>query len=206
MKQYLYLVTDEALCLHHSLEDVVSAAVKGGIGMVQIREKELNTREFISRAKALRRILTPSHIPLIINDRVDVALAVEASGVHIGQTDMPYPLARKLLGKNAIIGISVENEEQVLQANDWDVDYIAASPVFETATKTDIVTAWGLDGIQRIRQLSKHTLVGIGGLNSSNIKATIHAGLDSVAVVSAICSSPDPQRATEELCRLIDKG
>lgn len=203
MNKYLYLVTDEALCLHHSLEDVVSAAVRGGVGMVQIREKELNTSAFISRAKRLKHILAPKHIPLIVNDRVDVALAVTADGVHLGQNDMPYPIARKLLGKNAIIGISVENEEQVLQANHWDVSYIAASPVFKTATKTDTITEWGVDGIRRIRQLSKHTLVGIGGLNSSNIKACLTAGLDGIAVVSAICSSVDPQQATKTLREFI---
>ena len=125
----LYLVTDRDLSLGRSLEEVVSEAVSGGVTMVQLREKDAPTGEFIDLAGRLMNMLKPLGIPLIINDRVDVAMAVDADGVHIGQSDMPYEIARKLLGPDKIIGLSVENFEDIEKANALDVDYIGISPV-----------------------------------------------------------------------------
>lgn len=171
--------------------------------MVQLREKDVSTRFFLSEAERVKKLLAPYHVPLIINDRVDVALAVGADGVHIGQEDMPYPLARKLLGGRAIIGLSVETKEQVLEAEAYDVDYLGVSPIFETPTKTDTKGSWGLDGLAEVRRLSRHRLVAIGGLNAANAESVIRAGADAVAVVSAICSAPDPQQAAAELNQVI---
>lgn len=199
----LYLVTDRALSLGRPLEDVILAAVKGGVSMVQLREKDVSTRFFLAEAEHVKNLLAPYHVPLIINDRVDVALAIGADGVHIGQEDMPYPLARKLLGGRAIIGLSVETKEQVLEAEAYDVDYLGVSPIFETPTKTDTKGSWGLDGLAEVRRLSRHRLVAIGGLNAANAESVIRAGADAIAVVSAICSAPDPQQAAAELNRII---
>jgi thiamine-phosphate pyrophosphorylase len=198
----IYLVTDRDLCLGRPLESVILEAVQGGVDMVQLREKQASTRIFIEEALRIKQLLAPYRIPLIINDRVDVALAVEADGVHIGQEDMPYPLARKLMGEEAIIGLSVETEDQVLEAEAYDVDYLGVSPIFLTPTKTDTKGAWGLDGLARVRQLSRHRLVGIGGIHAGNAEAVVRAGADSLAVVSAICSAPEPRLAAETLSRI----
>ena len=133
----IYLVTDQASCKHFSLETIVKKARAAGISCVQLREKTLNTKDFLTRALTLMALLKPVRIPLIINDRVDIALAAGADGVHIGQSDMPYTLARKLLGDHRIIGLSVETWEDVVAAQDMDLDYIGVSPVFATPTKTN---------------------------------------------------------------------
>jgi thiamine-phosphate pyrophosphorylase len=151
-------------------------------------------------------MLAPFGVPLIINDRVDVALAVGAEGVHVGQDDMPYKTARSLMGPDAIIGLSVETWEDVEEAEGLDCDYIGVSPVFETPTKTDTKGSWGLEGLAKIRAFSRHRLVAIGGLNASNAEDTVKAGADCLAIVSAICSAPDPERASKELVDIIVKN
>jgi thiamine-phosphate pyrophosphorylase len=199
----VYLVTDRASLSGKSLDDVILLAVKGGAAMVQLREKEVSTRFFIEEARRIKKILAPYTVPLIINDRVDVALAVGADGVHIGQEDMPYPLARKLLGPGAIIGLSVETPEQVEAAEAFDVAYLGVSAIFATPTKTNTRHHWGLDGLRKVRAMTRHPLVAIGGINASNAAEVMQAGADSLAVVSAICSVPDPQKAAEYLRRII---
>lgn len=199
----LYFVTDRDLCGSRSLIDVVRLAVQGGATCVQLREKDLPTRLFVEEALAVKGLLAPFHVPLIINDRIDVALAVAAEGVHIGQDDMPYAIARKLMGPKAVIGLSVESWDDVEKARALDADYLGVSPVFETPTKTDTKGMWGLEGLARIRAHCRHPLVGIGGLNASNAADVIQAGADSVAVVSAVCSAPDPQAATKHLSQII---
>jgi thiamine-phosphate pyrophosphorylase len=199
----VYLVTDRTSLSGKSLDDVILLAVKGGAAMVQLREKDVSTRFFIEEARRIKKILAPYTVPLIINDRVDVALAVGADGVHIGQEDMPYPLARKLLGPGAIIGLSVETPEQVEAAEAFDVAYLGVSAIFATPTKTNTRHHWGLDGLRKVRAMSRHPLVAIGGINASNAAEAMQAGADSLAVVSAICSAPDPRKAVEHLQRII---
>jgi len=200
----LYLVTDRDLCGGRPLDEIVLAAVRGGAACVQLREKNLPTRSFVEEAKSIKALLAPFQVPLIINDRIDVALAVGVEGVHIGQEDMPYPLARRILGRGVIIGLSVETWDDVEQAEEWDVDYLGVSPVFETPTKTDTRGSWGLEGIARIRAYSRHPLIAIGGLNAANAGAAMQAGADGIAVVSAICAAPDPFLTSRELCLIID--
>jgi len=202
----LYLVTDRDLCSGHPLEEVVLTAVRGGAACVQLREKNLPTRAFVEEAMRIKALLAPFDVPLIINDRIDVALAIGAEGVHIGQEDMPYPLARRILGSRVIIGLSVETWEDVELAEQWDVDYLGISPVFETPTKTDTKGSWGLAGIAKIRAYSRHPLVAIGGLNAANAGAVMQAGANGIAVVSAICSAPDPFLAAQELAGIIDNN
>ncbi|MBU0973145.1 MAG: thiamine phosphate synthase [Proteobacteria bacterium] len=196
----IYLVTDASACTHHLLETIVAKAVQAGISCVQLREKHLDTRSFLARAQGLKTILAPARIPLIINDRVDIALAVGADGVHLGQTDMPYSMARRLLGPRALIGLSVETWEDVVAAQDLALDYLGVSPIFPTPTKTDTKAPWGLDGLARIKAYSRHPLVAIGGLNAKNTAPVIRAGAHCIAVVSAVCSALDPFGAARELC------
>lgn len=195
----LYLVTDRALSLGRDLEWVVGEAVKGGVSMVQLREKDMDTRGFIDLGSRLLRLLRPLGVPLIINDRVDVALAVDADGVHIGQSDMPYETARRLLGPDKIIGLSVENMDELRQAESLDVDYVAVSPVYSTATKTDTAAPFGLDGLREAVRLTRHPVVAIGGMNENTAPAVFAAGADGIAVVSAICNAPDPAAASARL-------
>ncbi len=199
----LYLVTDRALCGEKPLEEVVLQAVRGGASCVQLREKEVPTRFFVEEALRIKALLAPFRVPLIINDRLDVALAVGAEGVHVGQQDMPYETARRLMGPRAIIGLSVETWADVERAETLDCDYLGVSPIFATPTKTDTKEPWGLDGLARIRAFSRHPLVAIGGLHAGNADAAVLAGADSVAVVSAICAAPDPFQASEALAGII---
>lgn len=199
----LYLVTDRSLSLGRPLEYVVEEAVKGGVTMVQLREKECSSKDFYLQAVALKACLKPYNIPLIINDRLDIALACDAEGLHIGQSDLPYEVARKIWGKDKIIGLSVENTQDALAANKLDVDYIGISPVFGTPTKSDTAEALGLTGVREISHMSKHPSVGIGGINNSNARKIIQAGADGISVVSAIMSAADPRLAASQLCDIV---
>ncbi len=200
----LYLVTDRGLCGGRSLEAVVAQAVQGGVACVQLREKQLGTRAFVELAVALKALLAPAGVPLIINDRLDVALAAGADGLHVGQEDMPCGQVRRLMGPRAIIGLSVETWEDVERAQVLDVDYLGVSPVFPTPTKTDTKAAWGLEGIRRIKAFARQPLVAIGGLNPANAAAAVRAGADGIAVVSAICASADPMLAARDLTDRIE--
>ena len=198
----IYLVTDTAACLEKPLETVVADAVRGGVVCVQLREKDASTRDILKKALALKAVLKPAGIPLIINDRVDIALAAGADGVHLGQSDMPCGLAREILGPRAIVGLSVETWEDVESAEKLDVNYLGVSPIFPTATKTDTGEPWGLEGLHRIRAYSRHPLVAIGGINHSNAAAVLGAGAHGLAVISAVCSAENTFEATRGLVRI----
>ena len=152
----VYLVTDRELCLGRPLDEVVLAAVRGGAGAVQLREKHADSREFLALARALVSRLQPMGIPLIVNDRADIALAAGAAGLHVGQSDLPPEDARRLMGENAIIGLSVETREELLAAEKLDIDYVGISPVFATPTKTDTREPWGLSGLRCNSLIIKH--------------------------------------------------
>jgi thiamine-phosphate pyrophosphorylase len=199
----LYLVTDRGLCGNRLLEDVAHQALVGGAACIQLREKDVSTRFFVEEARKMKNLTARFRVPLIINDRIDVALASEADGVHIGQDDMPYAEARKLMGTEAIIGLSVETWDDVVEAEALDVNYLGVSPIFETPTKTDTKGNWGLEGLARIKAYSRHPLVAIGGLNASNAKGVVMAGADCIAVVSAICAASDPLLASREINDII---
>jgi thiamine-phosphate pyrophosphorylase len=200
----LYFVTDRGLCGNKPLEEVVIEAVKGGAAYVQLREKDVSTGFFLEEAKRIKKLLEQYRVPLIINDRVDVALACGAEGVHIGQEDMPYEIVRKLMGQKAIIGLSVETWEDVKASQKMDVNYIGVSPVFSTPTKTDTKGAWGLEGLAKIKAFSRHPLVAIGGINESNVSEVVKAGADCIAVVSAICASPHSEAAARRINKMIN--
>lgn len=201
----LYLVTDSTLSLGRPIEDVVAAAVEGGVTVVQLREKTASTLDFYNLAVRLKKLLAGTGVPLIINDRIDIALAVDADGVHIGQSDMPYAVARKLLGPNKIIGLSCDNDEQLVAANDLEADYVAVQ-AFGTATKLDAKHPVGIDGVLRSRALTNHPLVAIGGIHLDNAAEVYAMGADGIAVVSEIMSAADPTKASRDLLREIDRG
>ena len=201
----LYLVTDRSLSKGRSTAEIVAAAVAGGVSCIQLREKSCGTREFLNEALALQPLLKSRNIPLIINDRLDIALAIEADGVHLGQSDMPIGMARKIAGDSLIIGISAESVDDALRAEQEGADYIGISPVFSTPTKTDIAPPLGLEGVRQIRALVDIPLVGIGGINSDNAESVLAAGADGIAVVSAIVSAADPAGAAKKLKTLIDQ-
>ena len=202
----LYLVTDRPLAQGRDISWIVREAVAGGVTMVQLREKDCSTGEFIALAKELKSVLHPLGIPLIINDRIDVALAVDADGVHIGQSDMPYAMARQLLGPDKIIGLSVETLDEVIAANALDVDYIGISPVYATPTKTDTLPPFGLEGVAEVLRLSRHRCVAIGGMNRDTIGEVIARGVEGAAVVSAIVAADSPRCASEELAAIIKRN
>lgn len=194
----LYLVTDRYLLQGGDLESLVLDAVKGGVTAVQLREKDCSTREFVDIGRRLKMILAPSSIPLIINDRVDIALAVDADGVHVGQSDMDCKDIRRLLGEEKVVGLSLESIDQLQEAAACDIDYLGVSPIFATATKTDAGPAWGLEGLAKLRSLTERKLIAIGGVHASNLTSVLKAGADGVAVVSEICAAVNP--CTAALC------
>lgn len=198
----LYLVTDDQQDLA-TLKRIVKKAVEGGVTMVQVREKHGDVRAFIERAQAVKDILKDTNVPLIINDRVDVALAVDADGVHIGQSDMPATIARELIGPNKILGLSIENEEQLAEANSLPIDYIGLSAIFATPTKTNTKKHWGIDGLKMALETTSLPIVAIGGINESNIPQLSATGVHGLALVSAICHAEDPKAASEYLLGLM---
>ncbi|MGR5137174.1 thiamine phosphate synthase [Vibrio jasicida] len=198
----LYLVTDDQQDLA-TLKRVVRKAVEGGVTMVQIREKHGDVRAFIERAQAVKAILKDTDVPLIINDRVDVALAVDADGVHLGQSDMPATVARELIGPNKILGLSIENEEQLAEADSLPIDYIGLSAIFATPTKTNTKKHWGIDGLKMALETTSLPIVAIGGINESNIPQLSTTGVHGLALVSAICHAEDPKAASEYLLGLM---
>ncbi|EMB9232009.1 thiamine phosphate synthase [Vibrio harveyi] len=198
----LYLVTDDQQDLA-TLKRVVRKAVEGGVTMVQVREKHGDVRAFIERAQAVKDILKDTDVPLIINDRVDVALAVDADGVHLGQSDMPAIIARELIGPNKILGLSIENEEQLAEADSLPINYIGLSAIFATPTKTNTKKFWGIDGLKMALETTSLPIVAIGGINESNIPQLSATGVHGLALVSAICHAEDPKAASEYLLGLM---
>lgn len=202
----LYLVTDRELAGDRPILEIVKAAVQGGVTCVQLREKDCSTLDFIDQALAIKNFLKARGVPLIINDRVDVALAIEADGVHLGQTDMPLNIAQKIIGDSMIIGISAESLEDAVEAEKGGADYLGVSPIYATPTKTDTAPPLGLDGLRMIRAAVRLPLVGIGGLNRDNSAAVIENGGDGVAVVSAIVAADDPAAAAANIKQVIDRA
>lgn len=199
----LHLVIGRKDCLHHSMEYIIEQAIENGITSIQLREKSCSTKELIQSAKWIKEVLNHTKIPLIINDRVDVALAVDAEGVHLGQQDLDYKRARRLLGGKIIVGISVENLGQANELQNSDVDYLGVSPLFPTHTKLDLAGPWGIEGLKTLHKISQHKLVAIGGINQRNLSQVLSAGATGVAIVSAICSSKEPGKIVREFKEMI---
>jgi thiamine-phosphate pyrophosphorylase len=199
----LYLVTDRDLCGTRGVEAVVAEAVAGGATMVQLRDDVTPDAALVARARRLVTLLKSTGVPLIVNNRVEIAIAAGAAGVHVGQSDTPAALVRSRLGPAAIVGLSITAAEQLAAVPAGIVDYLGVGPVFTTATKPDAAPAMGLAGLAEIRALTELPIVAIGGLSEANAGSAIAAGADGVAVVSAICSAGSPRLAAQELLGLV---
>jgi thiamine-phosphate pyrophosphorylase len=195
----LYLCTDQGYLGERSFADIIEEAIAGGVTMLQIREKNACTREFFETACVARNITKARRIPLVINDRLDVALAVDADGLHIGQSDLPLQAARKIAGSKLFIGVSAGTVEDALAAEKDGADYLGAGAVFPTGSKDDAGSAIGLDGLARICTAVKIPVVAIGGIGLANAADVMKSGAAGIAVISAILAQKDIKAASETL-------
>ncbi|WP_291789349.1 thiamine phosphate synthase [Cecembia sp.] len=202
----LYLVTDEDLCLGRDFFWVVEEAIKGGVDIVQLREKSLPLEDFIKKAEKLKFICDQYRVPLIINDSVEVAKKVDAQGLHIGQEDTGIIEARSLLGANKPLGLSLESMEDLYKPHSEEAWYYGVSPIYATPTKMDTKTEWGLEGLAQLRKATEKPLVAIGRIKIENSSSIISYGADCLAVVSGICSAPSPAHAAETFRKKIEAG
>lgn len=198
----LYLCTDRELMTTDTIEEAVELAIMGGATIVQLREKECSGREFLEIARGVKQVTDAYEIPLIINDRLDIALAVDADGVHLGQNDIPAATARELLGRRKILGVSAFNAELALQAQKDGADYIGVGDIFGTSTKADThhVTR---EELLKIREKVKVPIVAIGGINQSNVQQLKGTGINGVAVISAVIGARDITEAAKEMVELV---
>jgi thiamine-phosphate pyrophosphorylase len=206
----LYALIDPAIPGGRTLIEL-ARRIAGSATLVQLRDKHASTRVMVEEARALRAVLEPNNIPLLVNDRVDVALAAEADGVHIGQDDMAPDDARLLLGRSAIIGLSIKTVEQAKVAPLDFLDYVAIGGVYGTTSKANTAAPIGIDGLRAIVQIIRardphYPICAIAGINSGNVADVIAAGADGVAVISALSLAPDPAGAAKDLRALVDSG
>lgn len=198
----LCLVTDGRLGRGRALAEIVAAAVRGGATMVQLREKEATTRAFLEQARALKAMLAPLGAPFLVNDRLDIALAVDADGLHVGQHDMPVAEARRLLGPDKIVGLSITEARQAERADAAAADYLGVGPIYPQQTKDAAAPPLGVEGLREIRRLTPKPILAIGGLTPDNVASVLAAGADGLAVVSAIVAADDPEAAARRFMRL----
>ena len=194
----LYLVTDPALCAQRGLEATVMAAVRGGVSVVQLRDKHASDEEMIAQAIRLKALLDEYEVPMIINDRIEVALASGADGLHIGQSDGDPVEARRRLGEDALIGLSVQTLEQLKALDVERIDYLGLGPVHATPTKPDHAAPLGIEGLTQLVRSSPLPTVAIGGISLANAGEVMTSGTDGLAVVSALCSAEDPAAAAQQ--------
>ena len=198
----VYLCTDRDLMSTQTLEEAVEEAIKGGATLIQLREKNCSSKEFYDTAVSIKKITEKYNVPLIINDRVDIALAVDAEGVHVGQSDLPAKVVRKILGKDKIIGVSARNPELAVKAYEDGADYLGVGAMYATSTKKDAMVIT-MEELAKIRNSVPIPIVVIGGVNENNISDFKGTGIDGVAVVSAIISKPDIEEAARNLKQLV---
>lgn len=202
----LYLVLDPDLCGGAAgMVSTAKAAAENGATVVQLRAPSWKKKQWLETARALKAVLAPLGVPLIINDQIDVALAVDADGVHIGQDDLPPAETRRLIGPGKLLGVSVSDFAELAAVPTEGVDYIGIGPIQSTATKPDAGAATGVSGFQALAAAAKWPKVAIGGIKLSHCAPLFAAGADGVAVVSAICGQPDPAKAAAELAAEIAK-
>lgn len=199
----LYLVTDEHLARGRDLAGIVAWAIDGGVTCVQVRDKSGATRRLLERVRAVRAVASPRGVPVLVDDRLDVALAADADGVHLGQDDLPAKDARRLLGPARILGVTAADPAAARRAECDGADYIGSTAVYPTATKPDAGPAIGLDGLSAIVRAVRIPVVGIGGINRENAALVLAAGVAGIAVVSAILGAPDPRLAAAELATVV---
>lgn len=195
----LYLVTDRSILKGRDIFKAVEDAIKGGVTLLQLREKDISTSDFYNLALKMKTLSKYYNIPLIINDRLDIALAIDADGLHIGQDDMPIKIARKLLGKNKLLGYSVSNIEEAIYGEINGADYLGAGPVYPTGSKADAGNPIGFDGLKIIRGSVSIPIVGIGGIGLSNISEVKSSGIDGISLISAILGNSNIEESSKIL-------
>ena len=196
----LYLVTDRRW-LKEPLEDVVDLCIENGVSFVQLREKRANEDEFLDLAKRVKKVTDKHNVPFVINDNVKIAKLIDADGVHIGQEDMALENARKLLGKDKIIGVSVGSLEEAIEAEKGGADYLGVGSIFKTKSKSDAEKI-SIKDLEKITSSVSIPCVGIGGINEKNIGELKGSGLDGVALISAILKAEDIESAAKTMCDL----
>lgn len=194
----LYLVTDRSLMSSATLSEAVEQAVLGGCTMVQLREKRISSLDFFNLAKEIKNITRKYNVPLIINDRIDIAMSVGADGIHIGQSDIPARAARRIIGKNMLLGVSASCLREAVQAQNDGADYLGVGAIFPTGTKSD-AKAVSFDELRKIRREISLPIVAIGGINEENVNRFTGIGIDGLAVVSAVISKPNIREAAASL-------
>lgn len=202
----LYVVTDRPLAQGRPLEKVVAAAIRGGAGCVQLREKTAETREFLNLARSLRRLTREEGVTFIVNDSLEIALEVEADGVHLGQEDLPLDVARRLSKGGLLIGVSTHSPEQALEAQWGGAGYVNLGPIFSTSTKGRLIEGLGTGFIRETAPKLRIPFTTMGGVHLNNVEEVILAGADRVAVVSEIMAAPDPERAARETIEAIRRA
>lgn len=202
----LYVVTDRSLSLGRGNEEVVRRAIAGGATMIQYREKSLTDDEMADEAARLLRVCRAAGVPLIVNDRVEVAKRTGADGLHVGQGDLDPAEARRILGPGALVGVSVHDAAEAREAERKGADYVGANGLFPTATKTDLGAPIGLDGLARIAAATSLPVVAIGGIHAGNAAAVVGAGAAGIAVVSAAVSADDIEGACARLLEAVAAG
>lgn len=183
----LYLVTDTEMMKPLGMSNIIECAINNGVTCVQLRDKKMSTAQFVELAKSIKKLLSKTDISLFINDRVDVALAVEVDGVHLGQSDMSYLDARKILGHKYKVGVTLDTPDDFHKYKNESIQYYGLSSIFPSTTKLDTKNIWTKNDIKKIK--TKTPLIGIGGINTHNVDAAMKLGLDGVAVVSDICAA-----------------
>ncbi|MGP1255321.1 MAG: thiamine phosphate synthase [Kiloniellales bacterium] len=206
----VYLVLGRNDCRHHGLEEVVARALAGGTTLVQLREKELPASDYLELARSLLPLLDRAGVPLIVNDRVEEAVALGAIdgkvGVHVGQDDQPAAEVRKRIGPQAVLGLSVRRPEDAVAAPAEALDHLGVGPVYTTTTKANAAAPIGPEGVAAVRAVTALPLVGIGGITVERAPEVIAAGAQGVAVVSAIAGSNNPETATADFARAVQRG
>ncbi len=202
----LYLVTDPEQSASGDVVADTAAAIAGGVSCVQLRAKHLSDLDALTLATSLATVCRQLGVPFLVNDRLDVALAVDADGIHVGLTDLPIHVVRRLAGDRFLIGWSPETEEQAAGSVAEGADYVGLGPVFPTGSKADAGAAIGLDGLRHRVRAAGIPSVGIGGITTTLARSVIYAGADGVAIISAILRSDDPERAAACLRSVVDEA
>ncbi|MDQ3459377.1 MAG: thiamine phosphate synthase [Deinococcota bacterium] len=202
----LYLVTDRRSAGNRPILDIVRAALRGGVTAVQLRDKEATTRETLELGRALRELTRETGVSFIVNDRVDLVLALDADGVHVGQDDMPAEIARKLIGPERVLGVSAASVAEARQAERDGADYLGVGDVFGTLSKPDAGRPIGLEGLAKVARSAAVPVVGIGGITLENAVSVLGAGAAGVAVIAAVVATPDPKGAARRLRERVDQS
>ena len=202
----LHVITDTTIQSQFTHAELAQMAIEGGADTIQFRQKDRSTRELVESAQAVQTVCAEHWVPLIVNDRADIALAVGAAGAHFGQDDLPVAAGRRVLSPAMIIGASARIEDKILEAISAGADYIGFGPIYQTSSKPDAESPKGLEALQRMSEIAQCPVIAIGGITVETAYEVIRAGAHGIAVISAVCGAADPVAATRHLCGEIERA